>query len=70
VDIEMDEHSWNLLNGPGDGMTQSELSQGLAMLVKMTRLYDLGLAQLCFGDEDVSMGTDVLAMRENMAGTQ
>jgi len=68
--IEMDEHSWNLLNGPGDGMTQSELSQSLAMLVKMTRLHDLGLAQLCFGDEDVSMRSDDLAMRESLAGTQ
>jgi len=65
--IEMDEHSWNLLNGPGDGMTQSELSQGLAMLVKMTRLHDLGLAQLCFGDEDVWMKSGNLAMREGMA---
>lgn len=66
----MDEHSWNLLNGPGDGMTQSKLSQGLAMLVKMTRLHDLGLAQLCFEDEDVWMRSNDLAMPESMAGTQ
>jgi hypothetical protein len=49
---EMDEVSWNLLNGPGDGTTHSDLSQGLGMLVKMTRLYDLGLSQLCFSDEE------------------
>ncbi|KAF9444957.1 hypothetical protein P691DRAFT_711070 [Macrolepiota fuliginosa MF-IS2] len=49
---EMDEESWTLLNGPGDGTTHSDLSQGLGMLVKMTRLYDLGLAQLCFDDDD------------------
>lgn len=48
----MDDDAWNLLNGPGDGTTQSDLSQGLGMLVKMTRLDDLGLAQLCFsGDQ-------------------
>lgn len=49
---EMDEESWSLLNGPGDGTTHSDLSQSLGMLVKMTRLYDLGLAQLCFSDEE------------------
>ena len=49
---EMDEDSWDLLNDPGDRATHSELSWGLGMLVKMTRLYDLGLAQLCFGDEN------------------
>ncbi|KAL9710535.1 hypothetical protein Ac2012v2_006069 [Leucoagaricus gongylophorus] len=49
---EMDEDSWDLLTDPGDGATHSELSWGLGMLVKMTRLYDLGLAQLCFGDEN------------------
>lgn len=51
---EMDEDSWYLLNGPGDGTTHSDLSQGLGMLVKMTRLDDLGLAQLCFSDEEWS----------------
>lgn len=49
---EMEEDSWILLNGPGDGTTHSDLSQGLGMLVKMTRLYDLGLAQLCFSDDE------------------
>ncbi|KAJ3559220.1 hypothetical protein NP233_g11320 [Leucocoprinus birnbaumii] len=49
---EMDEESWQLLNGPGDGTTHSDLSQGLGMLVKMTRLHDLGLAQLCFSDDE------------------
>lgn len=48
---EMDEDAWDLLNGPGDGAAHGELSQALGMLVKMTRLYDLGLSQLCFSDD-------------------
>nr|GAT58949.1 predicted protein [Mycena chlorophos] len=43
---EMDEHAWTLLNtSPEDG-DQTRLSLALGMLVRMTRLHDLGLAQL------------------------
>ncbi|EIW76688.1 hypothetical protein CONPUDRAFT_139423 [Coniophora puteana RWD-64-598 SS2] len=45
---EMDETTWNLLNGPGEGHGD----MGLGMLLKMTRLDDLGLGQLCLPDVD------------------
>ena len=44
---EIDDAAWELLNGPGNGQ-QSKTGQSLGMIVKMTRLDDLGLAQLCF----------------------
>lgn len=47
---EMDECVWQALNGPGEGSAQNDVSSGLGMLVRMTRLHDLGLAQLCFPD--------------------
>ncbi|KAJ3509539.1 hypothetical protein NLJ89_g5173 [Agrocybe chaxingu] len=46
---EMDDSTWELLNGPGVGVAENETSRTLGMLVRMTRLHDLGLAQLCFG---------------------
>ncbi|KAF8890676.1 hypothetical protein BD779DRAFT_1416443, partial [Infundibulicybe gibba] len=49
---EMDEHTWALLNGTGEQNSHGEVSAGLGMLVKMTRLHDLGLAQLCLGEEE------------------
>lgn len=49
---EMDETAWQQLNGPGEANTQSDVSTGLNMLVRMTRLHDLGLGQLCFPDVD------------------
>lgn len=50
---EMDDDTWELLS---TGQTESrpsmdELSHSLGMLVRMTRLHDLGLAQLCFDAE-------------------
>ncbi|KAF9238325.1 hypothetical protein BU15DRAFT_47809 [Melanogaster broomeanus] len=45
---EMDDFTWNLLNGPGVGTGD----QGLSLLMKMTRLPDLGLAQLCLPGVD------------------
>ncbi|KAI0312265.1 hypothetical protein OF83DRAFT_675199 [Amylostereum chailletii] len=45
---ELDDATWALLNGPGEG--QQESARGLSMLLKMTRLHDLGLAQLCVPD--------------------
>ncbi|KAF5361420.1 hypothetical protein D9758_006214 [Tetrapyrgos nigripes] len=56
---EIDDESWAALNdcsslGPstsGDGQNKDEsLAKSLVMLVRMTRLPDLGLAQLCFPD--------------------
>lgn len=53
---EMDERTWALLNGPGEGNTPGDVTLGLGMLVKMTRLHDLGLAQLCLEDNDEAYG--------------
>ena len=49
---EIDDEAWEIMNGPGQGNATGELSRALGMLVKMTRLHDLGLSQLCFGQED------------------
>ncbi|KIJ18157.1 hypothetical protein PAXINDRAFT_110644 [Paxillus involutus ATCC 200175] len=45
---EMDDYTWDLLNGPGVGAGDKALS----LLMKMTRLSDLGLGQLCLPDID------------------
>lgn len=45
---EMDDFTWDLLNGPGDGQGD----KGLSLLLKMARLPDLGLGQLCLPDID------------------
>ena len=50
---EMDDASWELLNGPGVDSAQGDTSRAFGMLVKMTRLHDLGLAQLCFDEAEV-----------------
>lgn len=52
---EIDDDAWEILNGPGDSHglgEKSDMAMGLGMLVKMTRLDDLGLAQLCLGEEE------------------
>jgi len=49
---EMDDEAWGLLNSVGEGNASSGVSVGLGMLVRMTRLHDLGLAQLCLPDVD------------------
>ncbi|KAF5375404.1 hypothetical protein D9615_007991 [Tricholomella constricta] len=46
---ELDDYTWALLNGPGENNAQGDVGVGLSMLMKMTRLHDLGLAQLCLG---------------------
>lgn len=46
--------TWDLLNSPGEGHGD----KGLGMLLKMTRLEDLGLAQLCLPDVDFDSGYD------------
>jgi hypothetical protein len=43
----MSDSTWDLLNTPGEGH-HGDL--GLGMLLKMTRLDDLGLGQLCLPD--------------------
>ncbi|KAF7297223.1 hypothetical protein MIND_00955400 [Mycena indigotica] len=48
---EMDEEVWTLLNTSPEGPQPPE-SIGLGMLVRMTRLHDLGLAQLVLHDDD------------------
>ncbi|KAJ6508607.1 hypothetical protein C8R45DRAFT_1089769 [Mycena sanguinolenta] len=47
---EMHDEAWTLLNSTGDGNAISGVSVGLGMLVRMTGLHDLGLAQLCLPD--------------------
>jgi hypothetical protein len=61
---DLDDATWDLLDEPKfpprqtARMTSGETAVGLGMLLKMTRLHDLGLAQLCVPDlvpdEDVS----------------
>ncbi|KIK68121.1 hypothetical protein GYMLUDRAFT_36954 [Collybiopsis luxurians FD-317 M1] len=50
---EIDDQAWAILNGASslvkDAQTESE-AKALVMLIRMTRLDDLGLAQLCFPD--------------------
>ena len=46
---ELDDATWDLLDGPG----QRANDMGLGMLLKMTRCHDLGLAQLFFPDLDL-----------------
>ncbi|PPQ91594.1 hypothetical protein CVT25_013692 [Psilocybe cyanescens] len=52
---EMDDEAWELLNGPGDDAVKNDVSHSLGMIVKMTRLHDLGLAQLCFDAEEAAL---------------
>lgn len=54
MEDEMDDLTWDLLNGPGEGAAPGDIGQTLGMVVKMTRLHDLGLAQLCFGSDATS----------------
>ncbi|KAL1741468.1 hypothetical protein HDZ31DRAFT_45387 [Schizophyllum fasciatum] len=51
---EMDDATWELLNSPSGGAPDDLLKAELGMLVRMTRLHDLGLAQLlCMPDVEV-----------------
>ena len=49
---ELSSETWDLLNSPGEGHSD----RGLGMLLKMTRLEDLGLGQLCLPDIDFDSG--------------
>lgn len=53
---EIDDNTWDLLNSPGEGHGAQALALG--MLLKMTRLEDLGLGQLCLPDIDFDSGYD------------
>lgn len=46
---ELDDQTWEFLNTAGGGHDD----MGLGMLLRMSRLHDLGLAQLCFPDLDI-----------------
>ncbi|KAJ2934565.1 hypothetical protein H1R20_g2542, partial [Candolleomyces eurysporus] len=51
---EIDDQSWDLLNASDTrARSQSDTSHALGMIVRMTRLHDLGLGQLCFGPGEV-----------------
>ncbi|KAI0920448.1 hypothetical protein AcV5_010177 [Taiwanofungus camphoratus] len=50
---ELNDETWDLLDGPG----RRQDDVGLGMLLKMTRCHDLGLAQLFFPDLDVHADT-------------
>lgn len=52
---QMDDTTWALLNAPPENNTQSDTGLSLGMLMRMTRLQDLGLAQLCLGLDDEAM---------------
>jgi hypothetical protein len=43
---DMEEVTWDFLDTAGDGRHD----EGFSMLLRMTRLHDLGLAQLCLPD--------------------
>ncbi|KAF5325593.1 hypothetical protein D9611_000841 [Ephemerocybe angulata] len=51
---DIDDTAWELLNAPDTAQTrnQSDTSAALGMVVRMTRLHDLGLGQLCFSPEE------------------
>lgn len=51
---ELSSETWDLLNSPGEGHGD----KGLGLLLKMTRLEDLGLAQLCLPEVDFDSGYD------------
>ncbi|OAX33764.1 hypothetical protein K503DRAFT_775249 [Rhizopogon vinicolor AM-OR11-026] len=51
---EIDDFTWDLLNGPGDGRGD----KGLSLLLKMARLPDLGLGQLCLPDIDFDVESE------------
>ncbi|CAK5271001.1 unnamed protein product [Mycena citricolor] len=59
---DMDEGAWTLLNSAGKGAVDSQVSLGLGMLVRMTRLQDLGLAQLCVPEMEFDDDDDMTAM--------
>ncbi|KAF8637164.1 hypothetical protein AX17_003068 [Amanita inopinata Kibby_2008] len=44
---EIDDQAWEIMNGVGEGNATGEVGIALGLLVKMTRLHDLGLDQLC-----------------------
>ncbi len=78
---DLDDTTWELLDRAGParpakeevGAETSVASAGLTMLLKMTRLHDLGLAQLCMPelvtDEDVQTRQDRGKFKREVAHT-
>ena len=58
MEDEMDDAAWDLLNVAEESSASNDVSRTLGMVVKMTRLHDLGLAQLCFDSEDATFLRD------------
>lgn len=59
---EISDYTWEMLNAPGEGHGD----MGLGMLLKMTRLDDLGLGQLCLPDVDFAgQDGEVILRRPN-----
>lgn len=50
TEAELDDASWGVLNGPGMGLSR-EADRGLGLLVRMSRMDDLGLESLLGGGE-------------------
>ncbi len=64
----MDDPSWDLLNAPHHGTeSPGDLQAYLSMLVRMTRLHDLGLAQLCLPDLDLDFDAQMDAASRKLA---
>ncbi|KAH8823817.1 hypothetical protein DL96DRAFT_1615551 [Flagelloscypha sp. PMI_526] len=55
---EMDQQTWELLNTQIKPLTNAG-SQALGLVVRMTRLDDLGLAQLCLSEYEEPEGSEV-----------
>ena len=69
MENEMNDLAWDVLNGPGEGAAPGDIGRTLGMVVKMTRLHDLGLAQLCFGSEMTLYDEDIAEEMESLAIT-
>ena len=73
---DLDDATWGLLDEleppRSTQMTPTEAGVGLGMLLKMTRLHDLGLAQLCVPDlvPDESSGHRTQKEREAITGAR
>ena len=67
---ELDDATWDLLDGPG----QRANDMGLGMLLKMTRCHDLGLGQLFFpelefdSDETANEGDEEMRVEAKSVG--
>ncbi|CCM00978.1 uncharacterized protein FIBRA_03026 [Fibroporia radiculosa] len=65
---ELDDETWDMLDGPGAGAAKNDM--GLGLLLKMTRCSDLGLGELFFPDEDMDGEPDEGAVCEDDEATE